>query len=206
MEIEQAYAQKGYKFYTNGIYNPNIFGIRSNNSASNKFDDIIGLTYFESPSSPKALCFIGTTDPGKYWLQNPSNREGTLILVPAQYSSTHCIGIHGRSGKTPYEALEQVGQMRYVRDNNKDVVLDFDLYRDVLKLQKNGFWGIPKSNIHRASQNSIVQLVEKYSAGCQVIQNNLDFQLLMNICRMSVKQGFPNRFGYTLFEESEVWK
>jgi len=204
-EIDTAYGRKGYKFYTKGAFNINLFGIRSMNSKSNSFDDLVGAALYLDATHPIVFAANATTDPGKYWLQNPMHREGTAILVPGQYAGSHCVGIHGRSGKNPYEALEQVGNMTYVRDNNKDMKLDFELYRDPQQLKLNAFTANIKSNIHRAHLNLLVQLVEKYSAACQVIQSATEFQKLLELCKEAVKRGFPNRFTYTLFEEDQVW-
>ena len=204
-EIQAAYERKAYKFYTQGSFNINLFGIRSDDSQSNKFDDIVGVAFYIDFSTPAVFGFKATTDPGKYWLQNPMSREGTAILVPGQYKGSHAIGVHGRSGKSPYKALEQINHMTYVRDNNKDMKLDFELYRDPELLKKHGFSANIKSNIHRASLNVLVQFVEKYSAACQVIQSADDFAKLIVMCEESIKKGFSNKFSYTLFEESEVW-
>jgi hypothetical protein len=204
-EVANAYERMGYKFFKNGTYNLNIWGIRSLSSKSNKFDDIGGALCYTGINKPFLLTAPITTDPGKYWLQNPMNKNGTAILVPGQYSGSHALGYHGRNGLSPYEALEQIGEMLYVRDNNKDEILDFDLYRNPEKLKIHGFRENIKSNIHRASINKIVQLVERYSAACQVYQDSAEFAELIALVKLSLKAGFKNSFTYTLFEEDQVW-
>lgn len=203
--LTNAYEKKSHKFYHNGTYNLNIGAIRKNDSKSNKFDDIFFAAFYEDIQKPILFTAACTTDPGKYWLQNPMNSGGTAILVPGQYASSHCLGLHGRNSASPYSALEQCGDMMYVRDNNKDDILDFNLYRDPLNLAKYGFWGNIKSNIHRASAWKIVQLVERYSAACQVLQKPNDFDVLIRLVQVYLRKGFPNRLTYTLFEESEVF-
>jgi hypothetical protein len=203
-ELQHIFLEKGYRFYDKGSYNLNIFGIRSENSKSNKFDDHIGVAYRDHMYNPVCEVFPATTDPGKYYLQRPLHRDGTLILVPSQYKGAYMLGLHGRTSNSPYKALEQVGPMKYVRDNNKDITLDFDLYRDPKKYKKHFFEANPKTNIHRASKWKIVQLIEKYSAGCQVIQKNKDFDKLINLCEISMANLKYNKFTYTLLEEADL--
>lgn len=190
----------GYTFYSDP-FRLNLFSIRSSESESNKFDDITCGFYSDYHGNVHTLIFDSTTDPGKYWLQNPSSRLGTAILIPGQYYDVYTIGLHGRTGLNPYEAFEQVGPMKYVRDNNKDTKLDFDLIKD----RKNIFWANIKSNIHRASKLLIVQLVEKYSAACQVIQSASHFESLLQAGKNQVKKTGKTTFDYALFTEEEFF-
>jgi len=144
--------------------------------------------------------YPATTDPGKHFLQNPLNKDGTLIMVPGYHERAYQKGLHGRSGNNPYPALEQVAPMKYVRDNNKDMVLDFSLYKD----PANIIAGIYKSNIHRASQYKVVQLIEQHSAGCQVIQRLSDFNRLMALVDKQIEHGHGDVFSYTLLEETDL--
>lgn len=205
-ELTEAYERMNYKFFSKGSYNPNFWGIRSLDSKSNKFDDIGGVTFYESLNKPIVLAFPMTSDPGKYWLQNPLNKNGCAILIPGQYEESHALGVHGRSGPNPYKAFEQVNKMMYVRDNDRNDTLDFSLYRDPVKRRIHAFFDNIKSNIHRASALKIVQFVERYSAACQVYQNVKDFDKLIQVMEFSIRKGYPNRVTYTLFEENEVWK
>jgi len=173
----------------------NIFGARSKESQSNKFDDVIGCAWIEN-GEKNIVQFPGTTDPGKYYLQNPMNTNGTIIMIPGQYIEVYGKGLH--AGK--YDAFRQYKQMAYVRDYNKDTSLDFSLYRDEEKRKKHMFWGINGTNLHRASEWQIVQFVERYSAGCQVVQDPKNFQFLIDLRNKSINAGY-NFFDYTLFEE-----
>ncbi len=168
-EIEAVFRKKGYKVFT-GKFDVNLFGIRSKESQSDKFDDWVGYWCSDGKNIIFDI-FPATTDPGKSWLLTPMRSDGTAIMVPGQYSGLYKIGHH-----KDYEALEQVGMARYVRDNNKDTKLDFDLYKDPEKLKKHGFWDNVKSNLHRASALKIVQFIGLYSAACQVIQDILNFK------------------------------
>jgi hypothetical protein len=200
VEIRRVFEEKGYSFFSGGPYDLNIYGIRSNNSQSNKFDDIIGVIYEDSKGILRHKRYAATTDPGLHWLLNPLNVRGTAILVPGQYRGAYRVGIHGRSSSSGgYTALEQKIPMRYVRDNNLNSKLDFSLYEN----PSNIFSANIKTNIHRAHLSRLQSVVEKYSAGCQVIQDSADFLELLDICKLAIAHGWNNSFTYTLLEERD---
>lgn len=204
LDIQDIFKIKGYLFFDKGVFNLNIVGIRAEDSRSNRFDDFICVYYRDIDGEPRYHDFPATTDPGSYYLMNPLNKNGTLILCPGQYKSAYILGVHGRSSSAPYEALEQINSMTYVRDNNRDPKLDFSLYRDPILFKENRIDGIFKSNLHRASKWKIVQLIERYSAGCQVIQSPADFERLMNLARNQIKYRNGNKFSFTLIEEKDL--
>lgn len=196
----QALINKKYKIFSGGPFDLNIIGIRSYSSESDKFDDLICILYKDAKNNWKLEKFEATTDPGKHWLLNPLNSKGTIIMVPGQYLKAFTFGKHGVSGKNPYEALVQCEKIAYVRDNNKDLTLDFKLYSD----KSNIFYDICQTNIHRTSLWKRVLEVGMYSAGCQVIKNIEDFKRFMELCKLQHKYGFGKKFTYTLIEEKDI--
>lgn len=194
-ELINTMKEKGYVVFE-GDYDLNIIGIRSKTSKSDSFDDEIHVLY-KLRDSWQHESFAATTDPGKHWLLNPMNVKGTIIMVPGQYRSVYQLGIHGINGSDPHEALRQIGKIAYVRDNNRDNKLDFDLYKD----SKNIFWDIAYTNIHRASRLKTVLGVGMYSAGCQVIQKPSDFDRFMYLCKQQKRYGHGDKFTYTLLDE-----
>ncbi len=194
MDIKTRYRNNGYTFHEkeNQV---NIYGIRSKNSISDKFDDVIGM-FVVINGKEIHLTFPATTDPGKNWLLTPMRKDGCAIMVPGQYKGLYKIGLH-----KDYKALQQIGKAQYVRDNDKNSTIDFSLYRDPEKRKAHIFFDNIASNIHRASKNAIVQYVGLYSAGCQVLQRDSDLQSLLSYCENQVANGWPNLFDYTLFEE-----
>ena len=93
-----------------------------------------------------------------------------------------------------------VGQKKPVkvyRDNNRDN--NYDL------LEENVHEGIYGINIHRATAKSggTSTRVDKWSAGCQVIAANKDFQTLMEVCRKA-RDVWGNSFTYTLIESNDI--
>ena len=136
-----------------------------------------------------------TTDPGKYWLENPINPKGTAILVPGQYPGTWKLGKH--QGK--YEALVQRKPVKVWRDNNKDSIIDYPYAHAEVS---EGYFGI---NIHRSNPYDKSYIVDKWSAGCQVFQAVDDYKEFMGLCKSSADL-YGNSFSYTLVTEEELRK
>ena len=180
--------KKGYKFFESGIYNLNIIGIRRSTVEINKFDDYLLLIHKTSPSNWVIKAYPITTDPGMYWLLNPTNPKGTAILIPGQYRSTWKIAKH--QGK--YEALCQRKPVKVWRDDNRDRVLDF-----YSSPEDEGYFGI---NIHRSNPYTESSQVDKWSAGCQVFKKAANFKEFMNYCNKSASM-YGDGFTYTLLEE-----
>lgn len=192
-QVEKAVKDKGYKWFENGDYNLNIVGIRNsstNEAITNKFDDLLtvsykidGVWYFHQ--------WDCTTDPGKHWTENLLNKDGVAILVPGQYRGSHTIGLH--QGK--YNALKQQKPLKVYRDKNKDG--KYDMLEENIK---EGIYGI---NIHRASATGTSTQIDKWSAGCQVIANNNNFDRLMELANKA-KDKWGNSFTYTLIESKDI--
>ena len=193
-DIEQVMIRKGYRFFK-GVYNLNIIGVRSKESIKqeNRFDDILivafGLATSGYNSSTKFIFQI-TTDPGIKSLKAPMNAKGTAILVPGQYRGSHKLGLH--QGK--YEALVQCAPVKVYRDANRDDILDVDK-----RTIDTGMFGI---NIHKAGLASTI--VDGWSAGCQVLAKNDEYEIFMDLCRKQKLGGYGDKFTYTLLEEKDL--
>lgn len=166
-----------------------LFGIRSNEAKSNSFDDTLGCYYFDGEGW-RSYFWPGTTDPGKYWLENPGRVEGTAILVEDQYLDTWTIDMH----RSSYKALcQRAGEVKVYRDNNRDGTLDEN--PDTIM---TGYFGI---NIHRSSTSGESSQVDKWSAGCQVFKRLADFNKMMELAEMQVEKTGRKTFSYTLLNE-----
>jgi len=191
--IQKVLKKKKYVFFDGKVpWNINIIGIRSTSRAVNRFDDTIMVIYRNDAKEWEVFSAPATTDPGLVTLLNPINRNGTAILVPGQYRGSHKIDLH--AGK--YMALRQSGaKVKVYRDNDRN---------KVLKMRKctiqEGFFGI---NIHRAGRTGDTELVQSYSAGCQVFKGADDFRKFMEICENSASR-LGNGFTYTLLEEKDL--
>ena len=190
--FEKLFKEKGYAWFTKGNYNLNIVGIRSNNNnkVTNQYDDILVVDY-NTGNGHKRVCYTITTEPGKYYMQNLDNPKGTAILVPGQYRGCWQIGLH--RGK--YKALCQKKEVKVYRDGNKNMTYDM-----TSKSINKGIFGI---NIHRSNQSWIRNTIDKYSAGCQVFNNHIEFNAFMRLCEEQRKL-YGNSFTYTLINEEDM--
>ena len=179
-------------------YYPNLFGIRKENNVPNEFDDFVGAVWKDKSGEWRSSCYAATTDPGTHWLLHPMNVNGTAILVPGQYIKVYKIGKH-----TGYTAYQQTRPMTYVRDINKNSILDW-LYRTVgFKTYKE----VAATNLHHANAKTASKVVDKWSAGCQVVANPTEYQSLLELgMNFNLITSSPNEFNYTLFEEKDIIK
>ena len=173
-ELKNQFDILGYQFPSF-----HVVGIRSNANKPNEFDDLIGLV-----NNSNLSWFTGTTDPGTHWLKNLMNPKGTALLKPGQYIDSWKLGLH----RNQYKALVQCKPITVFRDKDRDAIAEETAVTDT------GIFGI---NIHRANPNFISKFVDKWSAGCQVINNPTNFKTLIDACEAS---GL-NRFTYTLLKE-----
>ena len=183
-------SKKGYTINTRP-FELNIVGIRNSNAQPNSFDDTINILYKREDGQWIINTFKATTDPGTYWLKTFMNSKGTAILRPGQYKNSHRIGVH----RNKYQALVQQNPVTVTRDDNRNLLLDFNNSK-----QETGIFGI---NIHRAAVKGITKSVDKHSAGCQVLADVNDFNLLMQLAERHRKL-YSNDFTYTLLEQKEL--
>lgn len=187
--ITDALKKHDYPFFK-GDYNLNIIGVRSNDTDANTFNDVIVVLY-ELDKKQVMHVFPATTDPGLFYRENPLNVDGTAIVVPGHYRGVWQIGPH----QAKYNALVQRKPIKVYRDNDSDTALDMDE-----NSIDEGLFGI---NLHRAGVNNISLQVDKWSAGCQVLADPCDFDLLMALAKKSASMYGPS-FSYTLLTEDQL--
>jgi hypothetical protein len=188
-DIVRVMREKSYRVFDNKKgYDLNIVGIRSDQLEQEAFDDWITVFYL-SDGRWNYFPFPGTTDPGSFYLHEPLSVSGTAILKPGQYRGSHKVGKHKN-----YRALQQQKPVTVYRDNNRDGYLNTDGM-----LQETGMFGI---NIHRSNAHRPSTLVGKWSAGCQVLQDPVHFNFLLELCESAAAK-YSNSFTYTLLEEAD---
>jgi len=174
-QLQEQFAKHKYDF----TMKFHLVGIRSRANVPNRFDDLVGVI-----KDDEVYWFTATTNAGRHWLLNLMNPKGTAMVVPNQYKNSWVLGYH----KGQYKALTQYAPIDVYRDSNKNEIAE------VTTNIERGIFGI---NIHRANPNAISTFVEKWSAGCQVLNNPKEFAQLISMCEESgVKY-----FTYTLFNE-----
>ena len=195
-QFRKAMESKGYAFFgleNRAAYNVNIIGVRSDEDIFNEFDDALVVIYRDKKKNWEVRSYSITTDPGKIWMEKPMNSKGCAILVPDQYRGVYKIDGHG---KTRYEALcQRGGEVSVYRDAN----LDHEHDRDAGTIT-TGNYGI---NIHRSRSTGESELVNSYSAGCQVFKNASDFKDFMKLVNKSADK-FGNSFTYSLLNEGDI--
>ncbi|MFL5763558.1 MAG: hypothetical protein ACJ77K_06405 [Bacteroidia bacterium] len=184
--MKAALRHKGFKIFERP-YELNIVGLRSKSTVPNRFDDEIHVFYKVSTLNWHYHVFKATTDPGTFWLRQPMQPQGTAILSEGQYTDAYELGLH----RGQYTALVQRRPVSYLRDYNRDAVLDF---RNGTK--SRGLVGI---NIHRGSKSGTTTTVDKYSAGCQVFESAADFDTFIKLCQKH-KNLYGNHFTYSLID------
>ena len=178
----------GYPFFTKGMLNLNLIGIRNRSHRSETFDDLFCLVYREAENSPLLLkTFAMTTDPGAYYLQHPMKVEGTAILCPQQARGAYTIGKH----RGVYPALVQNKPVLFTRDNDLDADLDITGPVHV---------GNIGANIHHASAYKKSTEVGKYSAACQVFADPDDYDFYWR-CVLASSKYYGKNFTYTLLDD-----
>lgn len=173
-EIKAEFEKHNYRWF-----DFHFVGIRSAANLPNQFDDLFGVI-----QGNKIEWFTCTTNPGTHWLKNLLNPKGCALLKANQYVDTWQIGMH--QGK--YKAFCQVKPVEVYRDK------DLDDQAEETAVVDKGLFGI---NIHRANENMISKFIDKWSAGCQVLNNPADFAKVLHLAE-ETKQKL---FTYTLLKE-----
>ncbi len=134
----------------------------------NQFNDRRIVFFINSLNKPEiVLNAIATTEPGKFYTDNPLNTGGAARIAFGQYKAW-TMGFH--QGKSNHPALVQVGFVRVHRDKNKDGKRT----GDAIDIGTN--FGV---NQHMAFDAAIVG---KWSAGCLVGQGkDLHLQFLKTL-------------------------
>lgn len=186
--LKEVLLKKGYPLKT-GTYELNIIGIRNVSAKPNSFDDTLCVLFKDEYGDDTLLCFSCTTDPGLYWLKRPLHSKGCAIMKEGHYPDVYKIGSH-----KGYKALEQIGKISFIRDNDKDDELDFNGGVEIFE--------VIKANIHHASLPEKSISVDKWSAGCQVI--NKGWREFIELCEKSRLITEQNRFSYTLININDL--
>jgi len=196
--IKKCYTKHGFSFFEGiKLFNLNIWGIRSLDLETDKYNDLIGVSWIYGNKVSHHV-FNGTTDTGLYYLNNPMNSKGTAIVVHnKQYRGVYALGRHGIGTAGEHEALRQVKPMDYWRDNNRDN------YRDIETGQI--YTEIAYTNLHsRPPGATMLATIGKTSAGCQVIASPSEFHnTFIPIIKEAIKY-WGNSFSYTLFFERDL--
>jgi peptidoglycan hydrolase-like protein with peptidoglycan-binding domain len=140
----------------------------------NKFNDRRIVLSIDNGKPAILLNTLATTEPGKFFTDNPENSAGAARIAFGQYKSWR-VGIHKASKQPPiaHEALVQVADVTVHRDLNKDGKRTGD------KTDVGSGFGINQHSGHNASINNI----GKASAGCLVGRTTDEHKLFMKLVK-----------------------
>jgi hypothetical protein len=190
-ELKNALRSKGYAFFGPEAYDLNVIGIRNPSQRPGKFDDTFCVAYIDINGYERVFTCPFTADPALHYLQHPINDAGCAILKPGQYRGAYQIGLH-----RGYTALRQIKPVTVNRDKNKDSNLDWNNVPT-----QTGLFAV---NIHRTLEDGIAATVQKFSAGCQVIQSSDDFAYVLSLVRRQKKSIGTDIITYTLIMETDL--
>lgn len=171
-------------------YDLNLHAIRSTDRESNSFDDLlcVSWTFAGCWNSLMVAC---TTDAGTYYRRNFATEKGTAILPNGLHKGLWKLGKH--QGK--YDALVQAREVGVLRDADRDGTLEAAGALDT------GWHGI---NLHMASSSAPSLVVDRWSAGCIVIQDPDMFAAVLALCRRQVKATSFATFSITIIPEETL--
>jgi hypothetical protein len=182
-ELLSALKEKNYQVFTKP-YMLNIVGVRTNEKP-NTFDDTMCVFWKDDNNKWILKEYPCTTDTGTYYLLKPLNKLGTAMLKEGQYVDSYKRGLH----KGKYNALRQAKNVVVYRDSDRNAIFDFNAR------ETTGMYGI---NIHKAGLKS--EVVNNWSAGCQVFQKSADFDEFMGLVKKQ-EEKYGNKFTYTLLDK-----
>lgn len=142
-----------------------------NKDSTNLWNDrriVIEIAY----GTPKILGnWIGTTEPGKYYIDNPLNAQGAARIAFGQYQAWQ-VGTH-----KDHEALLQVKPITVYRDRNKDGFRTGDP-TDKGLFGINQHWGYDMAEVGRASAGCLVgQSCDEHREFMALIKKDARYQL-----------------------------
>jgi hypothetical protein len=180
---------KGYNAYMLGLEGCNSdFSV--SNDALDGWNDAVGVLCIDSNGQIKlSQLFQGTTEPGRYYVQNRLNPEGAAVaLIDYLHKDIWVRGAH----KDQQNCLIQEGaEISVVRDGNGNG------RRDASEPIRTGFFGI---NMHHTKGNYDIKSIGRWSAGCTVIPNVQQHQYLMGI----VNKAENKKISYILLDRSKI--
>jgi hypothetical protein len=136
-----------------------------------------------------SIIIEGTTDAGLYYRTHPMHPDGTAII---QHGVQHrgAYTYMEKGGHRGQEAFRQTGPMKYWRDADRDIYLEFEGPTETANYATNGHdMGTVGENVHT------------WSAGCWGSTNeNMDLMYL--IAKIQVAHGLGNKFSYAMLHEN----
>jgi hypothetical protein len=152
-----------------------------NNDKSNVFNDLRIVIMINSKGVPYVKSsWEATTEPGKYYTDNPMSDKGAARIKFGQYRAW-AVGEH----EPKHEALRQVTDIEVHRDLNKDYKRTGDLVeKGIFAINQHWGYDFPK------------EAVGKASAGCLVGRTREGHKAFMKVIKSDPRYKVNNRYRY----------
>jgi len=193
--IRNLFYRKGYKFF-DGQFNINLIGIRTHERAIDKFSDMFLMIYRDHLNNWQIERAIGTTVPGRFYHYHHTNPKGVGIIVPGQYRGAFTPGKHKGA-----DALIQNSTFKVYRDSDKDGKIDKEVIEDASPSCRFDFHNA-KSTVKPGK--IFLENIGKFSAGCQVLANWVQYEEWLAIIKYSMRIYKCNTVTYTLLDEEDL--
>lgn len=189
--IKGLYEQNGHPFSKDNEI-VNVFGYRSKDLVVDQFNDFIGAAYKDYFGDRQCLIFPATTKPGLHYLKEElGNPEGTFIVARGFHANCWIDGLH--NGK-PALIQSGPGVFKGYRDRNADGKLDA-----TGRIYTNST-GV---DLHTTRRDiNVTNVVDKFSAGCQVLWEDKHHQVLYNLALRTLEIQAIKKISYALFQEA----
>lgn len=191
--IVAAYRARSYPLDMN-VGEVNIVNIEGMNpdwtlnaNTPNEFNDLRVVLCFDNERKPFiAFKAEGTTEPGRYWTENPMSPKGAARVALAYHHGAWQVGTHHAGSASAHEALVQVAPIGVSRDLNKDYKRDGDVVETGI-FGINMHWGydLPKKDLGTSS------------AGCLVIRSREEHKHFMSIIKKDPRYVADNKFHFS---------
>jgi hypothetical protein len=128
-----------------------------NANAPNTFNDIRALVRIDETGTPLLDgLWEGTTEPGRYWVQNPMDPKGAARIRFGQYKAW-ALGIHHAGSPGAHEALVQVREVSVYRDLDRNYQREGDrLYTGLFGINQHWGYDLPPGDLGRSSAGCLV--------------------------------------------------
>lgn len=130
---------------------------KANDNPPNQFNDVRLLLSIEQDGTPSIVGkWEATTEPGRYWTEQPMDTRGAARIAFGQYKSW-VVGTHRAGTTSAHEALVQVADVTVHRDKNKDFIRDNDTkYTGVFGINQHWGYDLPIDNLGKSSAGCLV--------------------------------------------------
>lgn len=192
---------------------PTIGGVRAHRRDGDEWGCVLFVLWHEA-GLLRGLLAQGTTMAGRQARLKPARQAGVGVLLPGQHLGCWSVGRPQDRGINahPYPCFRQAGPMAYVRDADRDAVIDLGttgwardagehstLYQ-AITLGRTVHQDVVYIDGHRASAARDVDEVGPYSHLCQVWRRKSDFDAALGQV-LSAVPAHGHRHSYVLLDE-----